>query len=271
MKNWGRFLALLISVLLISLHLTIIPYSTDSQVTSSTLIESERNHDAIFNFEKEEHLAGVVHAPITIGSDDEFNTTAFVEGWIGDGSQSSPYIIENYDIDREGASGHCINIQDTSVYFIVRGCYLTGATQFSDSGVFLWNVSNCEISSNNFFANSVGITGNIENCIISDNSIDVLAGGDRCTYFYHTNHTQIIGNNMMGPNYGIRISNGISNEIRNNHVDVLNGYALYFTSVDNSVISDNQFSGGSISGIGLITISALVTIWELNFSPHTIT
>lgn len=250
MKNRERCFTLLVSVLLLSLLMTNIPYSTDLQETSSQT-ENIGNHDITINLEKKEHLAGVVHAPITIGSDDEFNTTAFVEGWVGNGLQGSPFIIENYDIDRGGASGHCINIQNTSVYFVVRGCYLTGATQLSDAGVYLWNVSNCEISNNIFFNNSVGIYGRLENCMISENLVDVGVGGDRCIAFYHTNYTQIVGNNITGPNNGIRISNGVSNEIRNNHIEMSNGDAMNFSNVDNSTISENHCSGGSIMGIEL--------------------
>ena len=100
------------------------------------------------------------HSPIRIRSDSEFASIASSEGWIGNGSSSNPYIIENYTIranvtfDPEESTfevEHAIHISDTLSSFIIRNCRLFNDTDNEEFmlviGILLDNVENCIIDS----------------------------------------------------------------------------------------------------------------------------
>ena len=59
------------------------------------------------------------HDVIRINNDTDFANQASQEGWLGDGTQSNPYVISGYDIDAHGA-GDAIYIGNTTVYFVVK-------------------------------------------------------------------------------------------------------------------------------------------------------
>ncbi len=60
----------------------------------------------------------VDHKPITILKDEDFEKYNF----LGNGTESNPYIIENYNITTE--EDIAIYISFTTKYFIIRNCYL---------------------------------------------------------------------------------------------------------------------------------------------------
>lgn len=66
------------------------------------------------------------HNPILINGDSEFNSTAQAEGWLGNGTRSNPFVISGLEI-LTGAET-AISILGTTVYFVIRDCYLTGAS-----------------------------------------------------------------------------------------------------------------------------------------------
>ncbi len=116
-----------------------------------------------------------VHAPISIGSNTQFNTTAQSEGWIGNGTSTNPYIIEKLYIE---ALSDCISIHGTTVHFVIRNC--TFVKTGTDSGIGLdfqvienGNVENCT------FANLwvASINWFISNCTWKSNSFGNLADG----------------------------------------------------------------------------------------------
>ncbi|MHA2071247.1 MAG: hypothetical protein ACW985_05620, partial [Candidatus Thorarchaeota archaeon] len=86
------------------------------------------------------HIAAVPHDPIVIIGDANFSDTASAEGWSGDGSLGSPYIIENLEIILGPSPTAAISITDTRVHFIIRECYLTGPLATPSYGVHLENV-----------------------------------------------------------------------------------------------------------------------------------
>ncbi len=118
------------------------------------------------------------HTPIRINGNAGFAAQAAAEGWPGDGSEGNPYVIEGYEINGTG-HGYCIYVGNTTVHFVVGGCYVHNASgnlyeeHFRDIGVYFWNVQN----------------GNIENNTISNNN----ASGIR---LYRSNYINIINNNV---------------------------------------------------------------------------
>ena len=70
-------------------------------------------------------LALTPHDPIEITSDSDF------EAFPGLGTETDPYIIENYYITTNSGSG--IIIRDTTKYFIVRNCHIDA----ENDGIFM--------------------------------------------------------------------------------------------------------------------------------------
>ncbi|MFX1607281.1 MAG: NosD domain-containing protein [Promethearchaeota archaeon] len=64
--------------------------------------------------------------PILINGDSEFNSTAQAEGWLGNGTRSNPFVISGLEILTDAESA--ISITGTTVYFVIRDCYLIGAS-----------------------------------------------------------------------------------------------------------------------------------------------
>jgi len=61
--------------------------------------------------------------PILIDGDEALRNQAQVNGWMGDGTEQHPFIIEEYDINGSNY-GYCFSISNTTDYFIIRNCYL---------------------------------------------------------------------------------------------------------------------------------------------------
>jgi len=107
--------------------------------------------------------------PIFINGNNNFNATASLEGWSGDGSLSDPYVIEDLDINGTG-SGACIEIRNTNVYFHINNCILRSANY----GILLGNVSNGIITFNvihNNFYDGIWLVSSASKNIIKNNTI----------------------------------------------------------------------------------------------------
>jgi parallel beta-helix repeat protein len=155
------------------------------------------------------------HDPISIDGDSNFSHTALAEGWVGDGSVDTPYVIEGLEIDRGGGAGHCINISNTRVHFTIRHCNLTGATVNPGAGIYLNNVSYGTILSNTCSSNRHGI-------YLIDSHINTLAN-NTCSsnvigiYMYDSDFNIVEDNDCNGnSNYGMLQYYCDSNEIRKN-------------------------------------------------------
>ena len=71
----------------------------------------------------------VNHAPISINGNTEFREKAAAENWTGDGTESSPYLIEGLNI--VGTGTYLIIIRNTSLFFQIFNNRLTGADESS--------------------------------------------------------------------------------------------------------------------------------------------
>ncbi|MFW9794760.1 MAG: right-handed parallel beta-helix repeat-containing protein, partial [Candidatus Thorarchaeota archaeon] len=116
-------------------------------------------------------LQYVPRNPIRITSDTEFELLGFA----GNGSEDSPYLIENYMIETNSTPGfqEGIWISGTESHFIIRNCFIRGNV----AGIFLVDTSNGRIESNRFeeLAISISIQGPMEgyqNHTIEGNSFD---------------------------------------------------------------------------------------------------
>ena len=166
------------------------------------------------------------HAPISINGNAAFATKALVETWPGDGSAGNPYIIQGYDINASSANG--IEIDSTTVHFIIRNCYVHdgGGSSYHD-GIYLYTVSNGIVSNNTCSNDYHGI------------------------YLYSSSSNNI-SNNTCSSNgwYGIYLGSSSSNTINSNNCSSNYYCDIYLYSSSNNTLSNNTCSN-SFYGICL--------------------
>ena len=93
------------------------------------------------------------HAPIHIVGDEDFASQALIEGWPGTGTNDTPYVIQGLQIHSEES---CIYIENVSVHFQIRFCYLSGGTAWNHAGIHLLDtvngyIFNCTFCASTYF------------------------------------------------------------------------------------------------------------------------
>ncbi|MFW9887975.1 MAG: nitrous oxide reductase family maturation protein NosD [Candidatus Thorarchaeota archaeon] len=187
--------------------------------------------------------AGTSHGPIVIDGDDNFATTAFAEGWLGDGSPEDPFIIDGLDID-------FVDIRNTRVSFTLRKCNLISGRLF---GIRLGNVKNGEIVNNTCSDNSYGIhllnssSNTVVNNTVCDVGVGICVEGSASIIVSNNN----CSNNMVGISLEESSSNTVTNNTcLGNHI----GISLYYsnsTTVANNTCTNYGNSYGPNHGIYL--------------------
>lgn len=197
------------------------------------------------------------HGPIYIDGDADFTSQAAAEGWPGSGTSSDPYIIEGYTIDRGGSAGHCININNTRLYFIIKDCVLTGASATYGCGIYLHNVSHATISSNTFSDSYYGIMlgWNCSDVVVRENTVS--SGTFWGIRLERASHNTVINNTCNAINVGIAllVPTIYSGECRNNTVadNFCTGgmYGILLERADSNTIANNTCTSISYTGIHL--------------------
>jgi len=198
------------------------------------------------------------HGPIYIVGDENFIPAKGVNGG-GDGTATSPYIIENWAIN--ASTAHGIWIQNTAAYFIIRNCLIENGGDIY-YGINLENVENGRVEScisrNNYdgihlsYSSYTSISHNtIENShddgihvsdsfytSISHNTIE-NSNSDGIQLSYSSNNT--IENNTCVNNHdsGIYLSFNSSNNTLDNNACVNSIYGIYLSRSDNNVLYNN--------------------------------
>ncbi|MHA2292890.1 MAG: NosD domain-containing protein, partial [Candidatus Hodarchaeales archaeon] len=179
--------------------------------------------------------------PIYIDGDDDFRQQAKRNGWKGDGSESNPYLIENYDITIPVKKGRgkkrvpdaviCIS-NITTVHFKIQYNTFTNYNGEID-GVALWKVeTKSSILNNYIYSFYRGISIWHSDYITIDNN-DIHDTGTL---------TSISSQNMQlkiaGTTGGFGLSHGI-----------------FLDPSDHNIITNNRISGYSGSGVYLLESS----------------
>ena len=180
----------------------------------------------------------IVREPIRINGNDDFAAQAAAEGWSGDGSEGDPYVIEGYEINGTGY-GYGIYVGNTTVHFVVRGCYVHNASiavgelhsniykYYADSGMNLYNVQN----------------GRLESNTIQNNRRKGIR-------LYRSNHNYIANNKISNDNIS-RTASGISLFVSSNNIIVNNSISRQHTGIEiinshltpvNNTVNNNTFS-----------------------------
>ncbi|KXA94528.1 hypothetical protein AKJ65_04150 [candidate division MSBL1 archaeon SCGC-AAA259E19] len=170
------------------------------------------------------------HAPIKIDGNSDFSDGDDV-GVINPGAtgtESDPYIIENWITDASSDDG--IWIEDTTVHFIIRNCAVEKGGNSYD-GIHLSNVTNGGIENNRFYGNNHGVflkesTNNtIKNNTVENSSSTAIRLTSICKH-------NTIRNNV------VRNSDG-------------GGIGLNGARTEWNIIENNTLEDGSTSGISL--------------------
>ena len=113
----------------------------------------------------------IPHASIYISSNSQLVSMADSEGWIGDGTEGSPFVIQWYEIPS-------ISIVDVSLHFVIQDCYIHPSSGRGNQGIFFRNVGNGTIEDCGIHTMWVGVM--LENSITC--TIDNVTAFD-CTLY----------------------------------------------------------------------------------------
>ncbi len=239
-KNMGRMLVISFVVLF---FLSTIYAGT---VHGSENFVVKKNVDAIKGYTS--------HGVIRINNNTDFANQAAAEGWPGDGSQGNPYIISGYDIDAHGA-GDAIYIGNTTVYFVIKNCYLHNASYhswpyFLGAGINLYNVT-YGILENNTYSN------NLEGIMLYSSSSNILknntcsSNNDDGIYLWDSSSNVITNNTCSSNNWsGILLDSSSSNVITNNTCSSNNEHGIFLGVSSNNKLYDNKLINNGIFLLG---------------------
>ncbi|MFX1506922.1 MAG: nitrous oxide reductase family maturation protein NosD [Promethearchaeota archaeon] len=162
-----------------------------------------------------------VHVPLWISGNDDFAEQVDSEGWFGNGTASSPYIIEKLEIT---GGTFQIRIEHTNVYFEIRHCLLLNG---ADHGIYLLNVTHGMIRSTSILD-------------ITDNPVFMSS----CSFINVSNC--VFTNSSMGGGVSIHSSTNI--RISDNYCELLK---IYVSSSSNKVVIMNNEIVGAYRGIAI--------------------
>ena len=220
-------------------------------------------------------LAYEPHEPINITSDLDFTE----QGWLGNGIESDPYIIEGYEI-----RGYffCIFIRNTTAYFVVRNCLLTrgdphangqgvlcinvthGTVQNciieeKNSGVSLWNSSHCVVADNivvRSFLYGVDVL-NSYSCTLTNNTITDTADG---VWIVTSEDCTVDSNRVYDTYRGIRLTNSVHCLIANNTA-FRNSQGISLLTNDSKVVG-NVVYGNTECGVSITSGSSSNSVFR---------
>lgn len=148
----------------------------------------------------------IPHAPILIQNDTEFSQ----QGWPGSGTPNDPYRIENLLINI--SSTHAITVYDTRLHFVVNQCVLASQQRAVwESGVYLENVSNVQITETHFSLFSSCIHLNLsQNNLVNNNWCE---NSRRGVFFEDSDFNYLVNNTLVYNTEGLNIYQGNNNTI----------------------------------------------------------
>jgi parallel beta-helix repeat protein len=233
-------------LVLLFVGLLIIPLENNESIVYDNTEEIVKDHRIYQSY--------TPHDPFAIDDYYSFIATAMTEGWPGDGSSQNPYIIEGLEIDRGGEVGHCIDIRNTRIHFIIRHCKITGANQSGSAGIYLNNVTNSELTNNTCTNNwySIYLLNSTENIIANNNCSFNL---DRGICLDQDSNLNTVTNNTCSNNiYGIVLTSTSSNMVTNNICNNNNNRGIHLESDTYSELINNTCSS-NLYGIVLNSVS----------------
>ncbi|MHA2054442.1 MAG: right-handed parallel beta-helix repeat-containing protein, partial [Candidatus Hodarchaeales archaeon] len=129
--------------------------------------------------------------PFIIENNTNFEEVAAINNWSGNGTEISPYIIENHTFYGY-FNDSSILIRNTNIHFIIRNCTFIGGP----GGVLLSNVTNGQIRESKFFNSLNGLRlQKSSNCRIINNSFTTVS--ERAGILLNGSQNNLILNNSL--------------------------------------------------------------------------
>lgn len=239
----GRFLRLVTYLALLALLLVMLVNNLG--ITSGTpTVEADLDHDV------EIKTTSFVDNPVLVRSDAEFAS----QGWPGDGTPGSPYVIEGLNIVTEPGFA-CITVTQTTASFVIRNCNLSSTTDGTGTGIYLSSVINGTVEDCRMTAleSGVRITSS-ESCELSNNTISRC--GEYGVFVYSGINQSIVGNNVSNStDYGMYLYNIGFSEIRNNAVHESDFMGMALVYVNNCSVMENTLNNHTRFGIYMTSTS----------------
>ncbi|TFH09705.1 MAG: hypothetical protein E4H14_03930 [Candidatus Thorarchaeota archaeon] len=177
------------------------------------------------------------HEPISIDSDQDFVDN----GFSGNGSLNSPYIIEGLNITSSIFMGSAISVRDTYAHFVIRDCYILSAY----IGILV--------------VDAASGTGSIENNTCLSSSGDgggISVGMDNCT---------ISRNRCMNWGQGIHLNDASRCLISSNNISDSTYQGINIRYSDNNTISGNRILNSSQHGLLFVGTSSFNVAYNNTF------
>lgn len=221
------------------------------------------------------------HGPIWILNDTAFDDMAVSEEWAGDGSPSTPYIIEGYNITTDDLPIlNGILIQDVTVCFEIRGCYIADITPYTSYGISIFNATQASIVDTVIVSKQVGMyldtidSLSITGCDFTDINNEAIhiihcVGStiDNCAIYdsygtgiglYYANNSLLTHCNVSFLDYGsgIYLYNSHFVSILHNEISECQSSGIWAVSsphstIEDNIIHDNWFYFGPMCGVHL--------------------
>ena len=179
------------------------------------------------------------HAPISINGNVAFMRMASLERWAGDGTETNPYIIQNFDID--SSAMHGIQIQNTNIFFVIRNTTICSSSH-NRMGVYLSNVVNARVENMSISGNTYGVY--LQYCR-NARAVDIYSLSNS----YHGVYLRYCADTMM-----LRLSSSMNG--RNG----VFGISCEEIEISHSIISLNEQSGVGIDQSVGVNISDSVVL-----------
>jgi len=188
------------------------------------------------------------HDPISINGNAQFTSANGVVS--GSGTQSDPYIIENWDINANTAKG--IEIRNTNVYFIIRNCVIHDGKSNNKYGIYFYNVTNGKIDGVTSYNNYYGIrlfsssnNNTITNCNVYNNYVGIE--------LYSSSNNKLRNNTLNNNTSNF----GVYGDILHYYQDIdtsntINGKPIYYVMNQNGLVFNNTMN---IGYLGLVSCS----------------
>ncbi|MHA1519637.1 MAG: right-handed parallel beta-helix repeat-containing protein [Promethearchaeota archaeon] len=211
-------------------------------------------------------IAGI-HDRITIDGNGALATFIQDEELSGDGTEISPYVIEDFIID--ASTGNGIDIRNTNAYLIIRNCQISDGSFYY--GIYLSSITNVNITNNDLHDNYGGLyMVSSNNNTLSENNVSsndfygfslysssniTLSGniandnGDAGIYLSNLNTSVLFGNDVSHNDHGIYITDSKLMNLSGNTVIFNNNYGISLWYSSNNTLYKNNASFNNKVGI----------------------
>ena len=192
-------------------------------------------------------LSYVEYHSISITSDNMFQDLAENESWSGDGSESTPFLIENYNISLDTT---CIYIAHVTFWFEIQGCYISrDSLSQTGLGIQLFNCTHAKIVDTTVIDKEYGIIATfcpdlvVDNCIVTNIAqIGILIS--------HSDSATVTNTDISHTGYfGIHIDYSRDALIQYSYFFETMFFGIRLTSANRTMISSNQIYSNLYDGI----------------------